>query len=418
MTLPVNGIVDTQDNRKRKTHRKSRLGCRNCKLRRVKCDEARPECKKCLSFGVACNYNPATTADLELSVGRTASIRNGPERGWVVNPTIPRPIDPTGSLLWSTSSEKYSGFNFDRSCHDRLHKFYRRTVLSIGPQEGPNLFRNVTLELAYSHPYLMHVVQTVTAAHDRILSAPAHQNSTKTTTEIYHLSRAAALLNKTLSEPIRPEDRDAVWATAALLGLAAFSWIEVSSVEEAWPLKSPEPSDLEWITMSELKSVIYDLTQPSRPDSMFHKVDVSYKAANNTSPPTLSDMPPLFLQLFELDDSSTPQNNPYLSAIKILVPLFLLNVECDRASIVRFLPFVGRMEPRFKALIESKDARALLLLAYWYAMVCKSVWWLERRANLECQATCIFLERYHGENELIQELLLFPKAKCGLLELL
>ncbi|KAK4097029.1 hypothetical protein N658DRAFT_434849 [Parathielavia hyrcaniae] len=42
--------------RKRKIHRKSCLGCGNCKLRRVKCDETEPECKNCLTYGVLCSY--------------------------------------------------------------------------------------------------------------------------------------------------------------------------------------------------------------------------------------------------------------------------------------------------------------------------------------------------------------------------
>ncbi|KAL4903063.1 hypothetical protein BDW74DRAFT_56189 [Aspergillus multicolor] len=40
----------------RKSHRKSRLGCGNCKRRRVKCDEQRPECRNCQRHSVPCDY--------------------------------------------------------------------------------------------------------------------------------------------------------------------------------------------------------------------------------------------------------------------------------------------------------------------------------------------------------------------------
>lgn len=68
--------------RKRKFHRKSRHGCGNCKLRRVKasdylkisgnprdtiisltihkCDETRPECNNCRSYQVLCSYRSET----------------------------------------------------------------------------------------------------------------------------------------------------------------------------------------------------------------------------------------------------------------------------------------------------------------------------------------------------------------------
>src|SRR6516162_9499846 len=121
----------------------------------------------------------------------------------------------------------------------------------------------------------MHVVQTITAIHDRYLSTLP--NSRKTITEVYHLSRAAALFNQKLSAPIQASDRDALWATAALLGTIAFSSIEASKPEEAWPLKHPEPSDLEWLKMSESKAVIWNITNPLRPDSIFHTIADEYK---------------------------------------------------------------------------------------------------------------------------------------------
>jgi hypothetical protein len=71
-----------QAERKRRVHAKSRKGCGNCKLRRVKvsasedtqgedtdhheCDELRPQCRKCLLYGVDCSYG-GTEKSLQLS---------------------------------------------------------------------------------------------------------------------------------------------------------------------------------------------------------------------------------------------------------------------------------------------------------------------------------------------------------------
>ncbi|KAF2258289.1 hypothetical protein CC78DRAFT_587335 [Lojkania enalia] len=49
---------------KRRAHRKSRLGCANCKTRRIKCDERRPECTNCIKRQVRCKY---ITADSKSS---------------------------------------------------------------------------------------------------------------------------------------------------------------------------------------------------------------------------------------------------------------------------------------------------------------------------------------------------------------
>ncbi|KAJ5708462.1 C6 transcription factor [Penicillium malachiteum] len=40
----------------RRSHRKSRHGCKKCKDRRIKCDELRPKCSRCSTLGLACNY--------------------------------------------------------------------------------------------------------------------------------------------------------------------------------------------------------------------------------------------------------------------------------------------------------------------------------------------------------------------------
>ncbi|KAK4973252.1 hypothetical protein LTR28_011634 [Elasticomyces elasticus] len=168
----------------------------------------------------------------------------------------------------------------------------------------------------------MHVVQTLTAIHDRYLSAPF--STTQTATEIYHWGQAAALFNEKLSAPIRPCDRDALWATAALLGAITFSSTEASKPEESWPLRPSSSSDLEWLRMSDGKKAIWRITDPLRKDSVFHKL------ADETEQDYLSSIAPnpghgvivsAFTALCDLDDSPTSGTNPYFAAVHSLAPL-------------------------------------------------------------------------------------------------
>ncbi|KAG0655536.1 hypothetical protein C6P45_002976, partial [Maudiozyma exigua] len=67
---------------KRKFHNKSKNGCLNCKRRRVKCDEGKPICTKCIHMKLDCVYKPITTTDDENSIiisrpGSAASSSNG-----------------------------------------------------------------------------------------------------------------------------------------------------------------------------------------------------------------------------------------------------------------------------------------------------------------------------------------------------
>jgi hypothetical protein len=55
-----------------------------------------------------------------------------------------------------------------------------------------------------------------------------------------------------------------------------------------------------------------------------------------------------------------------------------------------------------------------LLLSYWYAKVLNSVWWLDRRATMECQAIILYLERNHPNETDMLELLQLPREACGM----
>ncbi|KAK9328257.1 hypothetical protein V1520DRAFT_346561 [Lipomyces starkeyi] len=372
-------------NRKRRTHKKSRLGCPNCKLRRVKCDETRPQCKNCKSFGVSCNYD-LNVADLQLYISGTASITKSP------------------AFLFPVNND--STFQLDRQSLDRLGRFQVRTVHSIGPARIAQFYQNEVIRLAYLHPYLMHGVQTITAIHDRYLSAsPARQ----TRTEVYHFCRVASLFNQKLSTPLQPSDSDALCATAALLGVIAFSCFEASTPEEAWPLKTPAHSDLQWLKMLEGKNTVWKVADPLRLDSSFFRTldhDLSFPASTSSG---VENIPSAFIQVYDLENTSTAENNPYHAAVHTLAPL--LHIECVQSTIPRFLSFAWCMRPAFKMLLEQKDSRALVLLAYWYAKVCHSQWWIARRALLECQAICLYLERHHAGDTAIQELVQFPKMQ-------
>ncbi|KIX07097.1 uncharacterized protein Z518_05074 [Rhinocladiella mackenziei CBS 650.93] len=47
--------------RRKKFAPKTRSGCVNCKKRRIKCDEAKPSCCRCITYGIVCYYDPPKT---------------------------------------------------------------------------------------------------------------------------------------------------------------------------------------------------------------------------------------------------------------------------------------------------------------------------------------------------------------------
>lgn len=213
--------------------------------------------------------------------------------------------------------------------------------------------------------------------------------------------------------PIRPQDRDPIWASAAMLGIANITSLEASAPEDAWPLKPADPSDLTWLHVSSGKMALWEATDPLRPDSIFHGMADEY--AMIISEPSLlevENLSPEFVDICRLYEPLARDCNPYYSAVSILSQL--LPIKCSQGTMKAYLHFLNFMKPPFKTLLHQKDSRALLIMAYWYGAMCESLWWTERRARLECQAICLYLEKYHGNEENIQKMLALPRIQCGL----
>ena len=161
-------------NRNRRAHKKSRRGCRNCKLRRTKvshtagmwsckveslttdilleCDETRPECKKCTTFRVSCNYD-STTPDLQMAFDGTAMIKSPPKKPpCSINQPLRGMMEvPVPACLYPVIiSDDKSAFQLDGQSLDRLGRFHMRTALTIGNKRGAALFQNVIMRLACS----------------------------------------------------------------------------------------------------------------------------------------------------------------------------------------------------------------------------------------------------------------------------
>jgi len=213
-------------------------------------------------------------------------------------------------------------------------------------------------------------------------SPPSHSNAIA-----FHWSRGASLLNRTLSTTIPPSSRDALWLCAGFLGALAFSSIEATTPEEAWPLKPSSPTDLEWLKLSEGKKEIWKIADPMRPDSLFHSMTPHFI--------------PLASSAFSISD---------LQCLPLTFLAQTATLNCTPKTIGTFLSFFGRMHPDFKQLLLQKDPCALVLLAHWFAKMCKlEQWWIHRRAHLECEAICRYLTRHHGDDDDVLAAMRYPE---------
>ncbi|PYI08669.1 hypothetical protein BO78DRAFT_364492 [Aspergillus sclerotiicarbonarius CBS 121057] len=362
-----------------KTRQRSRFGCRNCKLRKLKCDEAKPQCKRCRSFGLLCTFM-SNIPDLQPVAA---------ERG---RPLAVRP-PPTNAVWTSDASTSYQ-------LNARSQGFITRYLgQGLITPDGSNMIQvnRKLLELAFTYPFLMHASLAVALTYDRHLNGSGCR---RTLEECYHWSRATVLLNKRLREPIETKDKDPIWGTAAALVILTFS-SDAYTPEQAWPLKSSD-SDLDWLRLSKSKMLLWHTVNPLRPDSLFHVMAATFAEMQSPLPERgIDGIPTALAAVCNLTDSSTAETNPYFHAAHaVSQTLDLPEITTGQSQV-----FMRCIHGSFEDLLWKRDPVALLLLYLWYCKASHSIWWIELRARVECPSICLYLQRYHQENDAIQSFL-------------
>jgi hypothetical protein len=248
----------------------------------------------------------------------------------------------------------------------------------------------------------MHGILAMTAAHDRYLGAQPTPSCL--IREAYHSSQCTVLFRHWLSQTIEEEQKDALWATGVALAILAFSSINVSSFEQAWPLKSSDPSDLQWVRLKSSDKALWHLANPMRPGSAFRGMSETF--SHNQRLPTrgMGSVSIGLVKLCGLDESSTAENNPYFGFVHALSRI--LDVPLGEASLGQIFMVVGIIPKALRTCLEQRDPVALALLYLWYTRAHESRWWIDHRARYELPALRTYLQRYHRDNDTIQALLL------------
>jgi len=221
-----------------------------------------------------------------------------------------------------------------------------------------------------------------------------------------------AKYSQKLGGPIPKDDADAMFATTWLLNAIMFGSIETDRPSDCWPL-SLNDSALQWLSIQRGIRPMMNATEPWREDSIFKH---SFEAFNDLSEkfvdeqPGREGLPPQFADLCGITSESTVENNHYIAPLRTLIPI--LGIKCTLENIPRFINFTARIRPGFFELLQERDPRALLLLAYWYGIACSfDQSWSIQRAKTECTAICMFLDNTNDHR--IHGLLEYPARRCG-----
>ncbi|WPH03520.1 Hypothetical protein R9X50_00640000 [Acrodontium crateriforme] len=199
----------------RRSHTKSRKGCKTCKRRHIRCDETFPQCRNCTKHQVRCDYSEGIGSDTEsqrqspeqpsvmLTPGSESRIRQ-----WEETNTFPYPaleIFPPPQTQEYSKNELRLIHHLSSMSNDLLMK--GTSDLTVWTTQLPRFLR-----IASSYPYVMHALLSFSANHLAWVQSSAETRSMS----LHHGSIALRGLHEAIGN-FSIENADAVLAASLLL---------------------------------------------------------------------------------------------------------------------------------------------------------------------------------------------------------
>ncbi|KAE9365502.1 hypothetical protein N431DRAFT_488658, partial [Stipitochalara longipes BDJ] len=165
----MQGSGNKGQERKRRFHHKTKKGCKTCKIRKVKCDESRPICQRCLKFGLGCDgYN-----DDHKTIQQKTKFSHGqvfPKRHSGV--VVPRIQFPSTSVCRSPQQSLFSNQQEARY----FQVFSTHTASQLTGLFASNLWSRLVLQVCESNASIRHAVIAIGALDPKTWRRPAESN--------------------------------------------------------------------------------------------------------------------------------------------------------------------------------------------------------------------------------------------------
>ncbi|EHK45292.1 uncharacterized protein TrAtP1_003561 [Trichoderma atroviride] len=405
----------------RRSHKKSRAGCRRCKNRKIKCDEVHPRCGNCSKHGVMCDFESRQVLD-ELHTLPTPVTRS--PQAPVSAPTSSGSITMTSTTAPSTAGiPAYDDHRISPSRlsppstsstpsltlpsvpiitsmtrqGDRLLEFQlwhqyisstSKTLVMNSPASTDIWQKDVPRFALEGRTYLIDAVLSVAALHlrfknpeDRVMIEASHAYSASTLAEYC----------RSLNKGITAENADALFLTSCLIAFQATA--SRLFIKEDSDLTDPSESHrryalpLSWFhAFQGVKTIVATSWQWIRNSA-------TLKVVIDSQPGSMLDLNPLGPESFfghllddldeelEQEDESNraATNQGYFHAVCVL------NWAHKNQYAPSALALPSTVSRRYVELVEAKRPRALAILACFFALLKRmdNVWWLDDVARRE-----------------------------------
>ncbi|KAJ5574825.1 hypothetical protein N7450_008724 [Penicillium hetheringtonii] len=243
----------------RRTHRKSRNGCPECKSRRLKCDERYP-CTNCAKHAIHCSYVGPTEGHIATpasSISPAAQPQPQPKPGFqaqVYSNTSPQAMSTIPGYneesIWGLTSADIALDSEDRwdilealpnapNTDDwgldleLMHHYCTVTCNTMSIREDARHVWRVIIPMeGYSNKYLMHGLLAVAALHKAYLYSNQRTKYIKAAAQ--HLAVGLKEFRELVASPVDPENWQPVFLFASMISVH-LSVVPLRLGADKWP---------------------------------------------------------------------------------------------------------------------------------------------------------------------------------------
>ncbi|KAJ4137284.1 hypothetical protein NW768_002866 [Fusarium equiseti] len=318
----------------RRSHKKSKNGCDQCKQRHVKCDECRPTCRLCTSSDLRCSYSDS-----------------GPSP------------DPSDVSTGTPSSTLNTFDNVINMQHMDLfvHLVTRRDLFSLGdPVKDYKATFDVCLLESVKAPYLLHQMLAFSARH---LSVLHHYRKEEYYNQALNLrDRAISLFNATRREV------DSSNCVAIMLFSVTLGHHLLADALSCCGTQGLEGFLNRYLSCVNLNRGIYNIAVSAWPLLVESEIEpvLSWSRKQTAKEPTGSECEPLLSLIHMSTWLDEFEKEACYAAIQYLQLGFDALVSEDEGIRYRMIfHWTLLMSPEFKRLLSQRKPEALVLLGYY-----------------------------------------------------
>lgn len=274
-----------------------------------------------------------------------------------------------------------------------LRHFETTAAATLSSSTGQRVMREKIPQIATQYPFLLHSIIAYSASHLKHLGMDMGNIPL---TASYHTSSALRLYSSRLRETLSSDEVDAM--VAACLLLTGLFFVDDRSVNGSWMTMRGGPHG--WISvMSGLSILLRSQSDWDRSQSFWLPLLAETTAAQTHDIMDLQYLPQ------ELIDLCPPSSELYRDTLQILGSG--MKSFGDKFHFARLISFPSRLGSAFIHLISEQDIGALVILAYWFALM-QSIphWWCWGRVRRECLVLCCRLQTCHDSR--VRAALHFP----------